>query len=94
MWRLILIPVFFLTAYFTHIINGSVVEHATSIAGDVFTAKSCAQSCYTNTDFVCNSFYFCSGSSQCLMSKQNVPNEPKTNIVPGCDAYSSEYSIN
>ena len=92
--RLIFIPVCFFTAYYTHIINGSVVEHATSIVGEQFTAKMCAQSCYTNTDFVCNSFYFCSGNSQCLLSKQNVPNGSKTNIVPGCEAYSSKYSLN
>ena len=51
---------------------------------------TCASACY-NANFICNSFYYCSGADrQCLLSKENVPNGPDAKQDAGCQPYSSK----
>ena len=78
------------TDYFTKVTGGGVPNSPDAVYDSSYTGSVgvCASACY-NANFVCNSFYFCSGSvSQCLLSKANVPTGPDAKKDVGCQPYS------
>ena len=79
------------TGYYTYVREGSVVKNPEGVYDSIQNLDSCVRLCYTNTDFVCNSFYYCPNEMQCLFSKQNVPNIPAPATPYACQAYSSKY---
>ncbi|XP_060602473.1 uncharacterized protein LOC132755602 [Ruditapes philippinarum] len=59
--------------YFTRLKSGYVPEHVDKVVTVPQSPSQCAATCFSNTDFICNSFYVCTSSNQCLLSIQHVP---------------------
>ncbi|KAL4235610.1 hypothetical protein ACF0H5_004006 [Mactra antiquata] len=77
--------------YFTYIRNGYVPARVDQVVSGSHSVTQCASTCFSNNKFQCNSFYYCSLSSQCLMSNNNVllsPNGAPHRSISGCVSYS------
>ncbi|XP_045160097.2 uncharacterized protein LOC123525262 isoform X2 [Mercenaria mercenaria] len=73
--------------YFTRMRSGYVPEHVDKVEAVPESPSECATSCFSNTDFMCNSFYVCVASNQCLLSAKHVPDGPNQTHTT-CISYS------
>jgi uncharacterized membrane protein len=79
-----------LTVYFTRLKSGYVPEHVDKVVTVPQSPSQCAATCFSNTDFICNSFYVCTSSNQCLLSIQHVPDGANQEHTT-CISYSSKF---
>ena len=80
------------SGYFTRVTNGGVPDTPDAVYDNSNTGNvgTCASACY-NANFICNSFYFCTGAQrQCLLSRANVQNGPDAKQDVGCQPFSSK----
>lgn len=70
--------------------TGYVPEKVDKVVSVPESPSQCAATCFSNTDFVCNSFYVCTGSNQCLLSMHHVPDGPNQTHTT-CISYSSKF---
>ncbi|XP_052264770.1 uncharacterized protein LOC127867551 isoform X5 [Dreissena polymorpha] len=79
--------------YFTPIPNNPVPQHVDKVLGDPSTVQECARSCFLYTGFVCNSFYFCATSGQCLLQQTHGPGNGSVNLGQGCSSFSRTINL-
>ncbi|XP_052268416.1 uncharacterized protein LOC127869794 [Dreissena polymorpha] len=79
--------------YFTPIPNNPVPQHVDKVLGDPSTIQECARSCFLYTGFVCNSFYFCASSGQCLHQRTHGPGNGSVNLGQGCSSFSRTINL-
>ena len=75
--------------------NGTVPEHIDKVLSLLGGegVQQCLDVCLDHKDFRCNSFYYCPDSSQCLLSKDPVPDGDGATTAQRCSSYSSKGSL-
>ena len=81
---------FIFVVYFTKTPINDLPQHADRVF-TISHEEECADTCLLETTMQCNSFYFCPKSSQCLLSRQHVPDGPGVVTVADCFSYSSKF---